>query len=303
MRELPYTIAFVVLNYNDAETTITLVNQLQQWNDPKLRLNVVIVDNRSTDGSYFRLNAAFNDSQLVDVICSEKNGGYSYGNNLGAKFAIDHFHPEYLVIANPDIFVDEQTVLALLETFERDDRVAMCSPVMKSLDGAFRAYSQTLPTWWDDLKACRLRNHSDTLHEDNYQTLDEEGNLIVTEMLPGSFFIIRSDVFEKIGMLDDSVFLYCEERILGRKLKDAGYRAVLRKDLFYLHAHAVTTSKAISLVNRQKLMMSSRLYYQKYYEHCNAIQIAVLNIAMWIYIIGLRMFLFCKSKSCNKEIV
>ena len=299
MSNNPYTISFIVLNYNDAETTTTMVDHLSQWKNPKLRLNVVVVDNRSTDESINHLNARFHNSKSVNVICSEKNGGYSYGNNFGAKYAIDHYQPDYIAIANPDIVVEEQTVLALLDTFKWDDQIAMCSPVMKSLDGSFRVYSQTLPTWWDDLKACRLRNRSDTLHEENYQTLDEEGNLIVTEMLPGSFFIIRSDVFKEIGMLDENVFLYCEERILGRKLKDAGYIAILRKDLFYVHAHAVTTSKSISLVNRQKLMMSSRLYYQNKYEHCNVTKMNALYVAIHAYLIALRLVLLLRGNRKN----
>lgn len=291
MRRNPYTISFIVLNYNDAETTITMVERLCQWKDPSLKLNVVIVDNRSTDESLSRLKARFANSALVEVICSEKNGGYSYGNNYGAKYAIEHFKPDYIAIANPDIVVEEQAVIELLGTFHVNNRVAMCSPVMKSINGSFRIYSQSLPTWWDDLKACRLGNHSDTLHENNYQTLDEDGNLIITEMLPGSFFVIRSDVFEEIGMLDENVFLYCEERILGKKLKDAGYKVILRKELFFVHAHAISTSKAFSVLKREQLMLSSRLYYQKEYGKCNTAQLFCLKTAMRVFLLELKMLL------------
>ena len=279
----PNRVALIVLNYNDAETTTKMVDEICKWKSNLLDFRVIVVDNRSSDGSFERLKQHFGIAECVDVIISERNGGYSYGNNFGARFAIDNYHPEFIAIANPDIVVDESTMIQLLQTFRKNDQIAMCAPVMKSLDGSYRVYSQTLPSWKDDLKACRLRNKSATLHMEGYETLDIEGNMILTEMLPGSFFVIRTSCFEEIGMLDENVFLYCEERILGRKLKDAGYKAILRKDLFFVHAHAVSTSKAFSVLKREKLMLNSCYYYQKEYGHCNKGQLLLLEAAMGLY--------------------
>ena len=287
-------VALIVLNYNDAETTIKMVDEICKWNSNLLDCHIIVVDNRSSDGSFDRLKEHFCNAECVDVISSERNGGYSYGNNFGARFAINNYHPEFIAIANPDIVVDESTMIKLLQTFRNNDRIAMCSPIMRAQDGSYRVYSQTLPSWKDDLKACRLRNQSATLHTEGYETLDNEGNMILTEMLPGSFFVIRTSCFEEIGMLDENVFLYCEERILGRKLKDAGYKAVLRRDLFFVHAHAVSTSKAFSVLNREKLMLNSRYYYQKEYGHCTVAQLVLLKTAINIYLQELKILLFLR---------
>ena len=290
-----HPVAFIVLNYNDSDTTIKMVDQLCSWFNPLLELHIIIVDNQSTDGSFNKLKEHYDRQERVVTLSSEKNAGYSYGNNFGARYAIREFHPEYIAIANPDIEVEEDTIIKLLESFQEDSSVAMCSPIMKSLDGSYRVYSQSLPTWKDDLRACRLRNSSATLHDKGYQTLDEEGNMILTEMLPGSFFVIRSDVFEEIGMLDENVFLYCEERILGRKLQDAGYKAVLRKDLFFMHAHAVSTSKAFNVLKRVKLMLNSRYYYQKQYGECSISQLLLLKVAMNVYLAELKCVLLVRK--------
>ena len=63
---------------------------------------------------------------------------------------------------------------------------------------------------------------------------------------------------------------------------------VLRRDLFFVHAHAVSTSKAFSVVKREKLMLNSRYYYQKTYGHCSVAELSLLKVAMRIYLLELR---------------
>lgn len=284
-------ISLIILNYNGFEETEKLTLDLCSWDKDILEYHIIIVDNCSTDGSYMKLKKKFSKKSQVDVICTEYNGGYSYGNNYGVKFALKKYRPEYIAICNPDIILNQEMLLQLLKTFDVDEKIGMCAPIMKMPDGYYSIHAITLPTFEDDLRSCSLRNNPQNVNRDHYQTIDDEKNLILTEMLPGSFFVIKSDVFLKIGMFDDKVFLYCEERIIGNKLKQAGYLAVTRADLFFIHAHAVTVRKSLSTIKSQKILWKSRLYYQKKYNGISGVQALFLHFRSNIYICKLTLLL------------
>lgn len=287
-------ICFIILNYNDADTTIKLVDELKDWtvND----LHIIVVDNQSIDGSFERLNERYCLVENIDILLSEKNGGYSYGNNFGSKYAIERYSPQYIAIANPDIQIDQTTFEKLLTTFDIDHSVAMVAPIMKSTKGDYKIYSQTIPTYMDDLVACYHSSKSKTIIGKEFQYLNDEKNMVLTEMLPGSFFVLRTVCFEEIGLFDENVFLFCEERILGNKLRDKGYKAVLRSDLFFVHAHSVSIKKSYDIIGTWKILMDSRYYYQKVYNHINFFQKRILKISMKIFLIKLHCILLVYGK-------
>lgn len=296
-------ISFVVLNYNDAMTTITLVDSLCTWTLSEFNMHVIIVDNMSVDNSFAVLREHYNKCERVDVIVSERNGGYSYGNNYGCQYAIKWYHSDYIAIANPDIRIDELTVAKLLDTFALDDTIAICAPVMVGLDGKFKVYSQQLPSYVDDLKACFSDRVSSTINTDNPLLLDGCSNRIVTQMLPGSFFVARSDYFLEIGMLDDNVFLFCEERILGNRIKKRGWKEVLCSDLFFVHAHSVSIKKNINTINTVKILHKSRLYYEETYNHVNKGKLLVLKIAMCFYVKKVKLYQMIMTTKWTRGIV
>ena len=289
------TVVFIVLNYNDAGTTINLVDELCRFSGEKFDYHVTVVDNCSPDNSLTVLSERYNNNSLVDVIESDYNGGYSYGNNFGARYAIKHYHPVFLAIANPDIEIDEETVFRLLETFEEDESLCECAPVMRDLKGNYRIASLKLPEFKDDLKACFTEKKSRLRILDNFRYLNGNQNMIITEFLPGSFFIIRANVFEQVGMFDEGVFLFCEERILGYRIKLHGYKAVLRSDLFFNHAHSASINKAYKIMQTRKMILKSRLYYEINYNHITKMQERIFTGAIIPSLIYLRIKLFFRE--------
>ena len=80
------TAAMVILNYNDMKVTEKLTRAVMDY---ECLDRVIVVDNRSTDGSYEYLKNCFRKSE-VDIIQAPVNGGYATGNNFGVRYAIDH---------------------------------------------------------------------------------------------------------------------------------------------------------------------------------------------------------------------
>ena len=88
------------------------------------------------------------------------------------------------------------------------------------------------------------------------------------DALPGSLLLVKVDAVLKSGGYDENVFLYEEETILGKRLKDHGYRSMLYLDGSYLHRNSVSISKSFGKNGkRQKIRKQSTLYYYEKYLH------------------------------------
>ena len=296
------SVAFIILNYNDPDTTIYMVNNLCKWTQQEFYMHIVVIDNCSTDGSFEKLKIYYESEPKVDVIMSEYNGGYSYGNNYGSKFAIRCYEPDYIAIANPDIVVDENTVTELLKTFSEDENLLMCAPVMKDSEGKYRIRTQRVPSYIDDLTAC-FTDKSKTVRYDKFDYLNGRKNMILTEMLPGSFFVVRTKLFQRVGMLDEGVFLFCEERILGYRMKQYGYKAVLRSDLYFIHKHGTSIGKAYKIVAARKMLLKSRCYYQKVYNKCGLIKEIIFKgvSALSLVYLYIKLFASCLLRRVKKN--
>ena len=87
-------VGMVILNYNDYETTKNYLNEIKNYKN----LNkIVVVDNNSTDNSYEKLKE-FNNSK-IDIIKTDSNKGYAYGNNFGIRHINSDSDLDYIIIS------------------------------------------------------------------------------------------------------------------------------------------------------------------------------------------------------------
>lgn len=127
--------AIIILNYNSKKDTIRYVNEIKSY---ECLNTIVVVDNNSTNSGEFEdLEQLKSDN--IYVIKSDKNGGYSYGNNFGMTFLETlNQNYDYIVISNPDVEVEEDAFQACFSELERNEKVAVCAPIM--LNRKWRTY-------------------------------------------------------------------------------------------------------------------------------------------------------------------
>ena len=181
--------ALIVLNYNDAETTLSFLESARKLKEIQ---KIIVVDNHSTDDSYDKLKAA--EVESIEVIQTKRNGGYAYGNNYGAFYALEKYDPEYLLIANPDVILSDTLIDSIQEVFEKKPKAGIVTGRMHCTS------SIRLPIAWKRPKYrdCILENFiilkrlvgERNLYPENYF----KENVVEVESLPGSFFIISGKV-------------------------------------------------------------------------------------------------------------
>lgn len=283
-------VSCIILNYNDAPTTINLVERIRDFS---LLDFVVVVDNCSTDDSWMLLQSCVGDK--VRVVKSPRNVGYGAGNNVGLRYSSDVLNADYSVIANPDVFFSEDCVRKFLQTFQDDSSVAVVSAKQSnSTDCAWKncgIMQHMLATSLFFEILLKIRSYP----ENFFQGKTSASVFAV----PGSLLMVDLKKMLEHGMYDEDFFLYYEEFVLAQKFAKAGLKTILRLDCSYIHNHHVSISKTYNRWSQQHavLLKSAELFLRKY-KKANAVQMALAKL--WFAYTKLEFKLydaFCKLRS------
>ncbi len=265
------TAVMVILNYNDMKVTEKLTRAVMDY---ECLDRVIVVDNRSTDGSYEYLKNSFRKSE-VDVIQAPANGGYASGNNFGMKYAIDHYSPEYAFIANPDIAVSQSTMATMIRDMHNHRNYGVMAPLVNQgynvwkLPG-FMGMIESLFLVWFNLDKRHIKK----------KLLASPNRIEDAGVVEGSFFVIRIKDYLDIEGFDERTFLYAEEIILAKKLKSAGQKVGVLTRERYDHLHSASIKKAYDSSKRKAFpnFYASFKIYNKYYLKTNFLQ----NGIFWV---------------------
>lgn len=277
-------ISLIILNYNDYPTTLSLVEEVKNYDCLD---SIVVVDNRSTDDSWKHLKALDGAGKL-HVLRMEKNGGYGMGNQEGINYAVEHLGAEYIIIANPDIHVTPRCIRRVKEALDRTPAAVIASARVKGPGGGdLFSYWTLLPLWKDllDTGLITRRLFRGILNTPPCRLLqggDEECRLV--DAVPGSFFMLKAGILterEIKEIFDKHIFLYYEEKALGQKFRKRGLKTVLVTDDCYIHAHSVSIDKSLKrIVDKQRLLHRSKLHYYKEYLGAGPVKMAAARAAL-----------------------
>ena len=186
------------------------------------RHNVIVVDNASPDDS-----AAAVADLPVRVIRAPRNGGFSYGCNLGIAAG----EADLVLLLNPDARMDVESIDALVARLQADPRVAGAGPRLLEDDGGLawsqRRFPRLRSTFSQALflqRLAPLATWSDEVIRDPAQ-YERPG---APDWLSGACLLLRRSALETVGPMDEGFFLYSEEIDLFRRFAGAGFTAALR---------------------------------------------------------------------------
>ncbi len=275
-------ISCIILNYNDASTTINLVESIK--NNSILDF-IIVVDNCSSDDSWEKLQGY--KSEKIHVIKSEKNGGYGAGNNVGLRYTSEVLNADYSIIANPDVQFDENCIEKFIHTFQKYSSVAVVSAKQSnSSDCAWKncstiqyilATSLFFEVW------LKIRSYPLNYFKGK--------DFVPVFAVPGSLLMIDLKKMLQYGMYDEDFFLYYEEPVLAQKFANAGLKTILRLYCSYVHNHHVSISKTYRRWSEQHavLLKSAELFLRKY-KKANVLQMvfaklwfAYTKFEFWLY--------------------
>lgn len=264
----------VILNYNTGKVVKKFVEKIRNYN---LLKKIIIVDNCSTDESLEVLSPLAD--KKVEIIVSDKNGGYASGNNIGLR-RLAYYDMDIAIVANPDVEFNEDVVEELLLCFEKYKEYGVLSCVhLDTNEGFSERQCWKIPSLRDELLDCFFFTRPILKKQDIKRFVGKQPPIIDVEVIPGCFYGVRMDVLKHINYLDEGTFLYYEENILGFNIRKMGLKEGIISYKTYIHRHE--NSSTVNLrksINAYKVLVQSKMYYQYKYLKVGGIKRWIMKL-------------------------
>lgn len=253
-------IGCVVLNYNDADTTLDLLKRIEPMDTID---QIVLVDNKSTDNSLERLKDQ--ESNKVHMVCAEKNGGYGSGNNVGIEYLRKNYSCDYIIIANPDVIFDESVIKKMVNEFD-EDTVIVAPLTLDSKKERQLPIAWKVPTVKDYFLFSSIVLNK-IFKPFQYPIQFFNTDICEVDCVQGCLFMLNNSLIED-KLYDENIFLFFEESCIGKQFKDKGYKTKLLMNVDYIHNHSVSINKAFnSEARKRKITLDSfYTYFEDYYS-------------------------------------
>jgi GT2 family glycosyltransferase len=216
----------IVLNYRTADLTVGCLQSLVDEVKTVPGTHVTVVDNASSDGSVEKISAAIQQAgwDWVTFMPLEVNGGYAFGNNVGIRAALDSATPPpYILLLNPDTLVRPGALKALVDFMDAHPQVGIAGSRLEDLDGTPQHSAFRFPSIWSEFdQGLRLGIVSRLLSKWWIAPPISEV-ACETEWVAGASMIVRREVFETVGLMDEKYFLYFEEMDFCLAVHRAGW--------------------------------------------------------------------------------
>ena len=283
-------VSIIVLNYNAGQLLLNCVDSLKK--STYTNLEIIVVDNISSDGSQTKCKEKFPNIKLIQ---NEKNLGYCEGNNIGIKEA----KGDYIVILNPDTIVEPNWIQELISAQNRFG------------DGLYQPKILSLN------EENIIQSTGNMLHVFGFGFARDKGKKDVDNIVEiqkigyasGTCLFTTRKVIEKIGLLDEFLFLYHDDLDLGWRAAQIGINSyyVPKSKIFHVESYSLKWSakKFYWLERNRKYCL--RTHYSKETYKKMKFSLILVDLFVWAFYFS-KGFLGAKIKAeleiwKNKKII
>jgi len=228
MNKSSIKVFIVVLQFNNSQDTIECLESVKELNWPDFE--AIVVDNAS-ETKHLNSIRLFVESQervgekRFKLIVNKSNLGYTGGNNVGMKYALEN-GANYILILNPDTTVRKNLLSRLVEAMQSRKKIGILQPAIKEGRSTFYGGG---PIKW-------LNIHQPQSAIVPRSAIMKEGLYVM-----GSAMFVKKEVVEKVGLFDERYFLYFEDADFSLRARRAGYKIGIEKSALVCHKASSST--------------------------------------------------------------
>lgn len=273
----------IIVNFNVKDFLAHALRTIQKSIDfatqkrPELKTEIFVVDNASDDGSIDMMRSHFPE---VNTIENKKNLGFARANNI----ALDRSSGDYILLINPDTLVQEDTVDVMITAFENDPEIGMAGCKILNPDGTLQlACRRGFPTPWvaftkiSGLSAIFPKTKLFGKYNVTYRDPDQNYDV---DAISGSFMMIRRDVYEKVGGLDESFFMYGEDLDWCYRIQSAGWKIRYIADTQIIHYKGESTRRS-DIDEIRTFYKAMSVFVEKNISRSSIVK-GLLNATIWM---------------------
>lgn len=258
-----------IVNYRSSALVCNLlpelINQLDAEHD-----HVCIVDNDSADNSVAEIAEFISVNRyqsMVTLIASDKNSGFSFGNNLTITSMIERFGkaPEFVLLLNPDTAINKPAIQPLLDFMSQNPKAGIAGSRLESEDGApqcsaFR-FQSIRSEFVGSLRFGPIDRLFPTWGVASFAIPDTATKV---DWVAGASMLIRYEMIKDIGLMDENYFLYFEETDFCLQAARKGWQCWYvpqSRVTHYVGQSTGVVSGSVTRKRRPKYWFESRQYY------------------------------------------
>jgi GT2 family glycosyltransferase len=227
-----------------------------------LRLQTIVVDNASEDGSA----ALLRTREEVELVENTENVGFGRANNQ----ALPLVRGRYLLLLNTDAFVSPETLTMTVDFMDSNPECGVLGVKLVGEDGSLQPSCRTFPTPWNVfLASTGLRRFFPRTRMVDDMAWDHDA-VRDCDWVPGCYYLVRRAVIDTVGLFDPRYFLYGEEVDHCRAVREAGWRVVYYPytRVVHLGGESAASAGTLSAEGRQLSPLqveSELLYFRKHH--------------------------------------
>ena len=261
-------LSVVIVNYNVRYYVEQCINSVLKASK-NIETEIFVVDNHSQDGSVEHLQKVFADR--ITLIDSNHNLGFARANNM----AIRQAEGDYVLLLNPDTFVTEDSLQQVLDFMDTHPKAGACGAMMHNADGSrARESRRGLPTPFVSL--LKMIGHPQRYYM-SHLPWDQPGRI---EVISGAFFMLRREVLNEVGLLDEDFFMYGEDIDLSCRVMKCGWENwyVPARILHYKGESTQKSSFRYVHVFYQAML----IFFRKHYGHLSFFVTLPIKAAIYL---------------------
>ncbi len=214
----------IIVNYKAARLTLECVRCLEAERERLPNLQVAVVENASGEAAV--LTEALDSERFegwLRLVLAERNGGFAYGNNRGLEVAMAESElPDFIYMINPDTHFEVGAVHALVDFLERFPNVGIAGSRLFE-EGQEHPFAFRFPSLQNEVDGALEFGLVTRLFKDYVVSMEMGEEPSPVDWVSGASFMVRREVFESVGSMDERYFLYFEETDFCRAAKAAGW--------------------------------------------------------------------------------
>jgi len=272
-------VAVIIVSYNTVallRRSIASVLRAREANNA-IEIDIVVVDNASSDGSAAMVADEFPQVQLI---ASPENLGFPAANNIAMKWLLGVEQdvqtapasvpaPYYFLLLNPDAEVTAGAIEALVTFMRSHQKAAVAGPTLQYGDGSFQhgafAFPGIAQAALDLFPVGNLRGahrlYAGRVNGRYPQHLWQEGNPFPVDFVLGAAMFVRTEALREIGFMDEGYFMYCEEMDWALRFQQAGWKVYAVPAARVIH-HEAQSSRQVRWKSWQRLWQSRLRFHE-----------------------------------------
>lgn len=255
VKDFPF-VSIIILAYNGSKYIKNLLDSLLDQTYPSDKMEIIVVDNASTDNTTSIVKRSFPGIKLVVM---EENTGFARGNNRAFRYA----NHELVVFLNQDTVCHRNWLKPLVESLAEHPEAGACTSnmVMVYTNDSSELNRQFPPDFlaFYDLSCFGYGK---------YYNIFSEQEIVPTKIISGCSFIIRKKIVEELGYLfDEQLRMYVEDTDLSLRIHNLGYKTYAIRDSVIYHLHGMNNAVKLNSLKTASKAIMNRVYV--FYKNMN----------------------------------